>query len=213
MATIIRAADAHHGPHAAFNFDDFAAQVDQRLAKARAEAADIIAQAGSQAEAIRQEAEEAGRKAARRKLERIVAEQVAPALAALQQAATDLQRAKQAWLSRWETGAVQLATAIAARVIRREVHRQPEITLSLVREALELSAGSAKVHLHLNPKDHKALGSQVRTVIDTMSALGDAEVTSDAAISEGGCRVETQFGAIDQQIESQLKRIEEELIQ
>ena len=44
-----------------------------------------------------------------------------------------------------------------------------------------------------------------------MSGLGDAEVVADATIERGGCRVETRFGTIDQQFESQLKRIEEEL--
>ena len=62
------------------------------------------------------------------------------------------------------------------------------------------------------PEDYKSLGRQVRALIDAMSALGDAEVTPDPAIGQGGCRVETRFGAIDQQIESQLKRIEEELV-
>jgi len=80
-----------------------------------------------------------------------------------------------------------------------------------VLEALELATGSPNVRLHLNPEDHKALGTQVRTLIDAMSGLGAAEVTADAAIGRGGCRVETRFGAIDQQFESQLKRIEEEL--
>ena len=106
---------------------------------------------------------------------------------------------------------MHLATAIAARVIRREVRQQPDITLALVREALDLAAGSPNVRLHLNPEDYKSLGAQVRTLIDAMSALGDAEVTPDAAIGQGGCRVETRFGTIDQQIESQLTRIEEEL--
>ena len=51
----------------------------------------------------------------------------------------------------------------------------------------------------------------MRALIDAMSGLGGAEVTADAAIGRGGCRVETRFGTIDQQFESQLKRIEEEL--
>ena len=107
---------------------------------------------------------------------------------------------------------MRLAAGIAARVIRREVRAQPEITLALVREALELAAGSPTVRVHLNPKDYKLLGTQVRAMIDAMSALGGAEVVSDAAIEQGGSRVETRFGTIDQQIESQLDRIEEELI-
>jgi flagellar assembly protein FliH len=96
-------------------------------------------------------------------------------------------------------------------VIRRELREQPEITLSLAREALELAAGSPNIRVHLNPQDFQTLGDQLRMLIDTMAALGDAEVISDAEITSGGCRVETRFGSIDQQIESRLSRIEEEM--
>ena len=212
MATIIRLADPPHGPHGvAFNFDDLAAQARQYLAEVRVEAGQLVAQAQEQADSIRQQAAEKGAQAAVQAVEQMVAEQLAPALLALRQAAVDLRHAKQAWLSHWESSAVHLAAAIASRIVRGELRRHPEITLTLVREALELAAGSPSVRLHLNPEDHKTLGMQVRTLIDAMSALGGAEVTADATIGRGGCRVETRFGTIDQQFESQLKRIEEEL--
>jgi flagellar assembly protein FliH len=213
MATIIHAADAHHRPQAAaFNFDDFAAQARLHLAGARAEAAEIVARAVGEADCIHRQAEEAGRNAALQEVEAMVAGQMAPPLAALRQAVADLHDARQQWLSHWEAAAVRLAAAIAQRVIRRELRVQPEITLALVREALELAAGSPTIRVHLNPEDYKLLGTQVRGLIDAISALGGAEVVSDAAIGQGGSRVETRFGTIDQQIESQLKRIEEELI-
>ena len=213
MATIIRAADAPHDQHAvAFNFDDLLAQASQCLDEVQTRSAQVVAQAQDQADAIRRQALEEGRQAALQEVEQMVAGQLAPALLALRQAAADLQQAKQAWLSHWEASAVHLAGAIAARIIRHELSRQPEITLALVREALELAAGSPGVRLRLNPDDYKALGAQVRAVIDTMSALGDAEVIADPQIGAGGCRVETRFGTIDQQFESQLKRIEEELL-
>ena len=44
-----------------------------------------------------------------------------------------------------------------------------------------------------------------------MSSLGEAELIASPNVSRGGCYVETRFGTIDQQFESQLKRIEEEL--
>ncbi len=212
MATIIRLADPSHGPHAvAFNFDDLTVQATQYVTRANTEAAKIVTEAQQQADAIRRQAEEEGRQAAIRAAKQTVAEQLAPTLSALRQAAADLQSAKQIWLSHWESSAVHLAAAMAARIVRGELRRQPEITLTLVREALELAAGSPNVRLHLNPQDHKKLGAQVRTLIDAMSGLGEAEVVADATIDRGGCRVETRFGTIDQQFESQLKRIEEEL--
>ena len=212
MATVIRAVDRSDVPREMpLNFDDLAVEADQRLVEARAEAARIVAQAHEQAESIRQQAAEAGAQAAVEAVGQMVAEQLSPAVSALQQAADDLQHAKQAWLSHWESRAVRLSTAIAARIIRGELHRRPEITVTLVREALELAAGSPVVRLHLHPDDHESLGTEVRALIGSMSALGRAEITADATISRGGCRVETRFGTIDQQFESQLKRIEEEL--
>jgi flagellar biosynthesis/type III secretory pathway protein FliH len=44
-----------------------------------------------------------------------------------------------------------------------------------------------------------------------MAKLGPVQLVSDETITRGGCRVHTEFGVIDQQIESQLQRIEAEL--
>lgn len=212
MATILRIADASHGSHAvAMNFDDLAAQAGRLVADAKTEADRIVVEAKQQADAIRQKAAEEGAQAAVRAVEQMVAEQLAPAQAGLRQAASDLQHARQEWLSHWESSAVQLASAMAGRIVRGELQRRPEIALTLVREALELAAGSPGIRLHLNPEDHQTLGGQVSALINTMSGIGGAEVIADTAISRGGCRVETRFGTIDQQFESQLKRIEEEL--
>jgi flagellar assembly protein FliH len=211
MATIIRAADAHRSLLAAFNYDDLAAQAALQVAQARAEAAELIVRAETEADGIRRQAKEAGHAAARQEVEAAVAAQMSPVLAALRQTVADLQDAKQQWLAHWQSRAVRLAGRIAARVIRRQLQADPEITLALVREALELAAGSPTIRVHLNPQDYKLLGAQVRTMIDAMSSLGGAEVVSDATIGQGGTRVETRFGTIDQQIESQLERIEEEL--
>ena len=83
--------------------------------------------------------------------------------------------------------------------------------MALVREALELAAGSAQIRIHLNPEDRQALGRQVQMLVQEMSGLGAAEMIADAGCRRGGCRVETRFGTIDQQFEAQLARIEEEL--
>ena len=56
-----------------------------------------------------------------------------------------------------------------------------------------------------------ALGKQAQQLIGQLSRVASAEVVADAAISPGGCRVETRHGVIDQRIETQLARIEAEL--
>jgi flagellar biosynthesis/type III secretory pathway protein FliH len=106
---------------------------------------------------------------------------------------------------------VKLATAIAARVIRREVMHHPEITLALVRESLELAAGSTHIRLRLHPEDLAQLGGFVERITQELAPAGTTEMVADAAVEQGGCRLETSLGTIDQQFAAQLARIEEEL--
>jgi len=63
----------------------------------------------------------------------------------------------------------------------------------------------------LHPADHQALAPQVESLVAELSSLGAAEIVAGPEITRGGCRVETRFGVIDQQVEAQLARIEEEL--
>ena len=142
----------------------------------------------------------------------MVGERLAPALASLGEAAAELKQSKGAWLAHWEEAAVRLAAAMAARIIRGELRDRPEIALTLVREALELAAGSPDVRLLMNPQDYQSLGGEAKKIAKTLSAVGEAEVLADESIGPGGCRVETRFGAIDQRIEAQLNRIVEELL-
>ena len=80
---------------------------------------------------------------------------------ALQAAVEQIRDAKQDWLRHWEQAAVDLAAAIAGRLVRGELSRRPEISLAWIREALELAAGSGEIAIHLHPADQQALERQV----------------------------------------------------
>jgi flagellar assembly protein FliH len=200
---------------AAFNFEDMGQQAQAYLERVRVQAQEIVAEAQRQAGSICKQAEEQGRAEGRRAIDQLVEQQVGrqmeTLLPALREAITGLQQARQAWLVHWEQRAVHLAAAMAARVVRRELRQAPEITVDLVRESLELAAGSSSLRVLLNPADYEALGSQVRKIIEELNRVAPAELVADATISPGGCRIETRHGAIDQQFETQLDRIEAEL--
>jgi flagellar assembly protein FliH len=216
MSTVIKAArvDARQAAMR-FNLHDVGEQGQEYLRQVQARADQIIADAQVQAVAIRRQAEEDGHDAARQTAETardlLLGRQLESLLPALRQAADGLRGARQECLAQWEQQVVHLAAAMAARVIRRELARSPEIALNLVREALELAAGSPQVRIHLHPADYASLGKQIEAIAAEVSRLGPASLMADEGVTPGGCRVETRFGAIDQQIESQLARIEEEL--
>ncbi len=212
MSTVIRATDRCRGTHSvAFNLDDIAARAQQTLEEVRSEARQIVEAARREAEEVRRKAEEEGRRAALAEVDEMVRRQLATVLPALGKTVDEIGDAKQAWLRHWEQRAVHLAAAIAERVIRGRLDQRPEVPLALVREALELAAGQGNVRVHMNPQDHAAIADQVEMLTSEMTSLGKVELIATANVSRGGCRVETQFGTIDQQFEAQLERIEEEL--
>lgn len=214
MSTVIKASQ-QSARGVAFNFDDLSVEADAYLDKVRGKANQIVAQAARDAVAVRQAAEAEGRQLAQKTidemLDRKLAAQLETVLPALRAAVSEIQISKQGWLAHWERQAVHLATAIASRICRRELARQPEITVQLVREALELAGGGGRVRLLVNPDDHAALGRQLERVVSETTRLSPTEIVADPRISRGGCRAETEFGAIDQQFEAQLARIEQEL--
>ncbi len=219
MAGIIKANGTKSGDRgvqsAAFNFHDMSDRANAYLENVRRQAAQIVAQAQEEAAQVRRQAEEQGHQAAVQVAQRTLLveldKQLKTLLPAIQQAIEGIHQAKQAWVQRWEENAVRLSVAIAARLVRRELNHSPEITLQLVREALELAAGSNRVKLHLNPKDHQTLGEQVKKLASEIGKLAPTDIVADATVGPGGCRVSTEFGEIDQRIETQLARIEKEL--
>lgn len=216
MATVIKASERNAAVQGvAYNLTDMAGEADRLLGGYRDQAASILAKANEEAARIKKQARDSGRREVleevRKESEARQESQLATLMPALRKAIEDIEHARQAWLTHWEKSAVHLAAAIAARLIRRELPKMPEVTLTLVREALELAAGSGRIRLHLNPADYETLGTQVEAIAKELGGVAAAELVADKKISPGGCRVETEFGAIDRQFESQLARIEEEL--
>lgn len=221
MATIIRKENAHELQigrtvrRESFSFADMQGQANEYLETVRQEAGKIVQQAHREAEKIRRQAEIAGKKAAEAAIERILDEKVAKRmetlLPALEQVVIQLNDAKGELLSQWERSATKVITAISERVIRRELVRDPAIALETIAESLRLATGSTDIALHVNPTDYENMGSQIHQLSKTLCGLAPNQIVANPAISPGGCRVETRFGVIDQQIEAQLGRIEQDI--
>jgi flagellar assembly protein FliH len=200
------------GTAATYQFDDMQ---DAYLARVRGEAAKIIADARNEATRLKKQAAEEGRQAALKAVEASLRsraeEQLQSVLHALGQAAAEIGRSREAWQKQWEEQAIRLAVAIAERIIRREVSAHPEITLDLLRETLQMAAGSQQLTIRLHPQDCEILGAQAESLAKRFSGLAAVEIVADATLTSGGCRIETAQGNIDAALETQLQRIAQEL--
>jgi flagellar assembly protein FliH len=95
------------------------------------------------------------------------------------------------------------ATNLARRIVRTELMTQPELIATVAHEALDTLLLSARhITLRVHPDDHAlvALGAA-----EVLAARG-ARLLTDAAITRGGCLVESDIGVIDASIETRWRR-------
>ncbi len=219
---VIKSSDARHVQQqpSLFNLEDLTARGQLYLEDIRQQARDILQNAEREADRLRKQAEADGRAAAEQNAQQridqqtkhLVQQQLQTALPALKQAIEAITQSRNAWLLRWEGQAVRLSSAIARKLIRCELTRQPEIPLKLVREALELAAGSPRLCLRLHPDDCARWGPAAATIAGQLSRLATLETIPDDQVPPGSCILETEHGVVDQSWTSQLARIEEELM-
>ena len=102
---------------------------------------------------------------------------------------------------------VQLALAIAKRIVRREVALDGDLTLSMARLALDRLGDSTSVTVRLHPDD-------LAVVADRAERWDrpHVSVVADRDIGRGGCVVDSDFGAIDASVEAQFQELARALL-
>jgi flagellar assembly protein FliH len=216
------------GSNAAFNIEDLRRQCDEYIAQARKCGEELISQAAARADELRRrafeqglrEGQQAGYDAAQDVIEsrarelaaELTRKQLETVLPALDHVVEILGEERERWLTDWETAAIRLSAVMAEKLFRRELSQRPETVVDMIREALQLAAGSPQITLRLNPLDLDQLNANGNDIIERLSRVGETALTPDESVSRGGCLIETRQGIIDARIETQLARIVDELL-
>lgn len=104
-----------------------------------------------------------------------------------------------------EREVVELALAVAARILRREAQMDPLLLTGAVRVALGQLSGSTQVKLRVPPSELD-LWTEAMALVPNL-ALKPAVVPGEG-MRLGDCLVETELGSVDLGIRSQLGEIE-----
>jgi flagellar assembly protein FliH len=107
-----------------------------------------------------------------------------------------------------EADVVQLALAIARRVIRREVAADPDALRGLVIAALEKLQGQEISRVKVHPSHVAAVKAGLQQAVSG----GVVEVVADSSRELGSVIFETTRGNLDASVDSQLQEIERGLI-
>jgi len=97
------------------------------------------------------------------------------------------------------TSVAKSATSLARQVVRSELQARPELVATVAADAVNTVLMSARhIRVLVHPDDHALVAAGAA---DALAARG-ARLLADAAVSRGGCRVESDIGEVDAAIES-----------
>ena len=147
-----------------------------------------------------EQGERAGGEAARTRAEAM--------LRRLSETLAELTALRATMIRQTETQMVELAIAVARRVVHREIALDRDLLIAIARVALDRLGESAQVTVRLHPEEYEATGA-ARVAA---SAGGHVNFVADARVGRGGCRVESDMGMLDAGVDSQIQEIARALL-
>ncbi len=109
------------------------------------------------------------------------------------------------YFARVEGEVVQLALAIAAKILHRESQVDPMLVASLVRMAIERLREGSSVTVRVG----RGRSPRWKEYFAGISVVARVEVVEDASLSEHDCLLETELGVANFGLDTQLKEVEQ----
>ena len=116
-------------------------------------------------------------------------------------------------LNETEYQIVELVVLIARKVVKIISENQRNVIMNNVLQALKKVKGRGDVTIRVNLADVKLTTEHVHDFIERVEAVKGITVVEDTTVEKGGCIVETDFGAIDARISSQLTELEQKIME
>lgn len=116
-------------------------------------------------------------------------------------------------LSETEQQIVELVVLMTRKVIKIISENQKSVVMANVLQALKKVKGRGDVTLRVNLTDVKLTTEHIQDFIKQVENINGITVLEDSTVDKGGCVVETDFGAIDARIASQLGELESKILE
>lgn len=199
-------------------------QMEEKLAHAQAESQRMIHEAKVQADQILEEAQQKARN--------LLME------AKLQGVEQGLLQGRQQAKEEWEAGLAQagrivqsieaervqvlvestedmieLSIQIARTIMGRELIMNRGWVLSVVKDALREIHEAPKLEIRVHPDDYSVVADAKETLSTGLPGQTHVSVIPDGTIESGGCVILTPQGSVDARVDTQLRAIQESLIE
>ena len=164
---------------------------------------------GEEAQRQRAEAFEQGRQQGQQQLRAEIDAALAKQRQQMAAAVGQFAAERENYYRRVEAEVVQLALAIARKILHREAQLDPHTLAGIVRITLEKLDAGTQVNLHVHPRDAAEWRHYFACQAETSPV---PEIHEDPGLPAGECRIQTSLGATEVGFDTQLKEIETGLL-
>lgn len=185
----------------------------QILERAQSEAEQMIADARGQVAAIEEEARKRGEDHGR---EEGYQEGRNEAQRLVERLHIILDRAiekREEMINEAETQMIDLVLLISRKVIKVISENQKNVVVNNIVQALRKLKSRGDVAVRVNLADLDLATDHTRDFMKMVENVKSITILEDTSVDPGGCIIETDFGQIDARITSQLKEIEEKIME
>ncbi|WP_406678105.1 FliH/SctL family protein [Neomoorella carbonis] len=123
------------------------------------------------------------------------------------QVLAEAQRTYREMLSAAEGDIIELALAIAGKIIGQEIELRPELVVEMARQAVRQVAEGQNYIIYTSPEAADIIRRRRAELLAEAAPGARLQVIADPAFKAGGCRVETENGFIDAGVDSQLEEL------
>ena len=192
---------------------DADAQAASIIEKAKAEAAQIIAQAEAERENLKSNAHDEGYQIGKKSGYEEGKAEVERLVERMHKMIDAVMIRREEILQETESQIVELVILMTRKVIKILSENQKNVVMANTLAALKKLKARGQVTLRVNLEDVKLTTAHVDEFIQHVEKVEGITVLEDSSVDQGGCIVETDFGAIDARISSQLNELENKILE
>jgi flagellar assembly protein FliH len=200
---------------AGFNLDDISHQAQQKLTDCRGEVAKMLADAKTQADKLRVDAQAEGladgrkqaEQEAEKKLQMALQQRMGEHAGAVKSMVQQIADQHNQWLKDYADSIVSLVIEISERVVRARLDREPEILVRWAADALSSARSAQRLSVSVHPETLAELGQDLDQLIRTPGLPENSMVLPDESVSRTGVVVRQLGGEVDAGLNSQLETL------
>ncbi len=136
-------------------------------------------------------------------------EDVSATLKRLEEIIVSLDKFRENKLTELLPNIIELSLEIAKKIVHKEIDLDRNLIVSVARDAMhKVAEKEENVVMKVNQLDYEVMISYI-DLLKEQSGLKNISVEPSAAISPGGCYIETPVGEVDARLEEQIKEVED----